>query len=180
VTQMRLLGKFFVALAAAAIVSAGCSGSGSNSDTYLRVRIEDQHYELDHVVLHLMSLPKDGWLFFDLGQDVAKVNIVTAVPSASIQWRMKVGDLTALEGRNFDLDAVNDPAMATPNALFRLTEDVSVFNDIDSAIIVAITTVSDGIAEGTFEGSGFFYVSDTTGASRKVGVSGSYRAKIGR
>lgn len=177
---MRLLKKTVIAVLATALTIPGCSGSGASSDTYLRFQVDDQRYELEHVVLHLMSLPKDGWQFVDLGQDVARVNIVTAVPSASIQWRMKLGDLAALEGRVIDLDAVNDPAMASPNALFRLTDDVSVFNGADSTINVAVTTVSDGFVEGTFEGSGFSHVSDTTGASRIVDVSGSYRAKTGR
>jgi len=177
---MRLLNKSICALLAASFVIAGCTGSGNNSDTYLRFNIEDQLYELDHAILGLMGLRKDDWQFVEIGQDIVKVNTITTVPSASIQWRMKLKSLKALEGRVIDLDQVNDPEMASPIALFRLTDDISAYNSVDSTITVTITTVSEDFVEGTFEGSGLTYGSDTRGHIKNVNVSGSYRAKIER
>ena len=175
---MHFFNKSICALFASLIVIAGCSGN--NSDTYLRFRIEGQHHELDQVILGLMSLPKEGWQFLDLGQDITKINTITTVPTASIQWRMKLKDPAALEGQVIDLDEVNDPDMATPTAMFRLTDDISAFNSVGSSITVTITTVSEGFVEGTFEGSGLIYFSDSKGTSKNVNVSGSYRAKIER
>ena len=131
---MHPLKKSICALLASLTVIAGCSGSGDNSDTYLRFHIEDQHFELEHIIFGLTSLPKEGWQFVEIGQDVTKVNIVTTVPSASIQWRMKLKNPAALESRVIDLDDVNDPAMADPIALFTLTDDINVFNSVDSTI----------------------------------------------
>lgn len=166
------------ALLASLIFTAGCSGSGKDSDTYLQFRIEDQHFEIDHVIFGVLSLPKDGWQFIEIGQDAAKINIVTAVPSASIQWRMKLEDLTALEGRVIDLDEVNHPDLAGPIALFELTDDISAFNSVGSTITVTVSKVSDGFVEGTFEGRGLSYVSGTKDAFKTVNTSGSYRARI--
>ena len=159
------------------IIITGCSKSSKISDTYLQFSVEGKEYKLDHIVLDILKLNSDNWHFIGLGQDPMKTNIVTAVPTAGIQWRMRLGNVKELQGRKIDLSDMNDDKLLA-TAIFTLTQDIGVTPDINSEIKLEITAVSENYVEGTFAGKNLTYVSMSQDIYKKVDVSGSFRAKI--
>ena len=48
-----------------------------------------------------MRLTDEALHFLGLGQDPTATNFVTAIPGGGFQWRMELGDIGDLSGREF-------------------------------------------------------------------------------
>lgn len=159
------------------VVITGCSKSNKVSDTYLQFSIEGKEYKLDHIILDILELNNDNWHLVVLGQDPMKINIVTAVPTAGIQWRMVLGNVEELRGREINLSDMNDDKLGAIVTL-TLTQDIGVTPDINSEMKLEINSVTENHVEGTFAGKNLSYVSMSQDIYKKVAVSGSFRAKL--
>jgi hypothetical protein len=143
----------------------------------VRFAVDGRSYEFEHVEFVAMRLPDANRYFLALGQDPAKVNIVTAVPSGAIQWRMELASVYDLVERDMDLSDVNDPELGVAMQL-SLTDDVGVHQDVESSLRLRIANMEDGYVEGSFSAVRLSYVSMTQDVFRRVDVSGDFRAKL--
>ena len=151
-----------------------CLGACSQADGDLSIRfiVDDSSYELDHATFLSYRLPNTDSYFLGLGQDIRKIDIVTAVPGGDLQWRMPLDATSDLQGRELVFRGKSGLDLALQ---FTLTDSAAVHNGPESIVKIYFTRVDDNIVEGTFSASGLTYVSDDE-ISEGVSASGEFRA----
>lgn len=147
----------------------GC-GTGS-SDTFVRFKVEGQSYEVNGSSL-IVTYLVDNVYSLELTDSSRRL-----VPSALIQWRMKLESVDQLAGQNLDLKSV-DPNRINPVAIFRITEDLSVRGKPYSKFHLKIERIEEGFVEGSFSGKDLWYASRTKEVAHKVDVTARFRARL--
>ncbi len=94
-----------------------------------------------------------------------------------MQWRMKLESLEQLVVKYLDLKTV-DPNHIYPVAIFRITQDLSVYGQQHSNIHLQIDRIEDDIVEGSFSGTDLMYVSRTQNVTGTVDVTAQFRMKL--
>ena len=161
-------------LIAACLLVMSCSGSDAG-DTYIRFSFDDQSYQTTHATFTIANLNRGDWKYIGIGKDVTQHDAFEP-PSASLQWRMELKDSMTLEGKTIAIRDLNESDMADPLVNLVISEDISVANFSKTDVSVTITSISDGIIEGSFRGN---ELTHSSGAVEKtVDVTGTFRARL--
>lgn len=162
-----------IAAGVLAVLAIGC---GRGNDTYWRGTVNGEEFRFGQIDLVSMALP-DGRVFFALGQDPAAVNIVTAVPSGSVQWRSAAQGVDDLVGRPVDLSNVDDQQLCAVMQL-SLPNDIGVHHDAESTLSFVVTRVDRRMVEGTVNGADLVWISMTDDEMRRVSLASRFRARL--
>ena len=151
-----------------------CACRPAENRGWIELTVDGSSYRLDWATLMVQPLG-DGQIFFSLDQDPLRVRITRAVPGGAIQWRMPLDDVSRLQGMTIDLGNPDFEGLVS----FDLYDDVGVMTlEPDPRVRIRFESVDRGLAEGRFEGDGFFLIDGEGADLGGVNLEGRFRAVI--